>query len=45
MEKCGINKSASLSNILKNNINNITATYNLPLQKKFKMVEKSCQIL
>ena len=41
MEKYGIDKSVSISNILRNNFNNITTTYNLLLQKKIRNGRKS----
>jgi 5'-AMP-activated protein kinase catalytic alpha subunit len=41
MDKYGIDKSVSISNILRNNFNNITTTYNLLLQKKIRNGRKS----
>ena len=41
MEKYGIDKSVSINNILRNNFNNITTTYNLLLQKKIRNGKKS----
>ena len=41
MEKYGFDKNALINNLLRNNFNNITTTYNLLLQKKIRNGKKS----